>query len=88
MIVLLHVTLKSPIIIGKKKVKEVQFYQDAAEASFDETGNRKRRRQADEDEIEAEQEERRIRRDLNKTFKTFADKISDASNGRFDVDIP
>ena len=88
LLVIIHVTLKYPIIIGKKKVKEVQFYQEASENTFDETGNRKRRRQADEDEIEAEQEERRIRRELNRQFKGFADKIAEASNGRVEVDIP
>ncbi|KAH9814734.1 FACT complex subunit-domain-containing protein [Melampsora americana] len=91
LIVILHVHLKSPIFIGKKKVKDVQFYREASEAAFDETGNRKRRRQqngGDEDEIDAEQEERKKRADLNRHFKMFADKIADASDGRLEVEIP
>ncbi|MBW0475539.1 hypothetical protein O181_015254 [Austropuccinia psidii MF-1] len=91
LIVVLHIHFKSPIFIGKKKTKDIQFYREASEATFDETGNRKRRRQqngADEDEIEAEQDERKKRAELNKHFKLFADKIADASDGRLEVDIP
>ena len=47
---------------------------------FDETGNRKRKhRYGDEDEIEMEQAERKRRVALNKEFKAFAEKISDAT---------
>lgn len=72
-------------------MKDLQFYREASEAAFDETGNRKRRRQqngGDEDEIDAEQEERKKRAELNRHFKLFADKIADASDGRLEVDIP
>ncbi|WAR64006.1 hypothetical protein PtB15_16B165 [Puccinia triticina] len=91
LIVILHIHFKSPIFIGKKKTKDIQFFREASEATFDETGNRKRRRQnngGDEDETEAEQEERRKRNELNKHFKSFADKIADASDGRLEVDMP
>jgi hypothetical protein len=58
--------------------QDIQFFREASEAAFDETGNRKRRRQMhDEDEIEQEQEERRHRARLNKEFKAFADKIAE-----------
>lgn len=88
LIVLIHCHLKSPIMVGKKKAKDITFVREVSEASFDETGNKKRRRRYDEDEIEDEQEELRHRARLNKEFKSFSDKIADASNGRFDVDIP
>ncbi|GAA6024570.1 hypothetical protein JCM11491_002703 [Sporobolomyces phaffii] len=89
LIVVLHIHLKSPIMIGKKKAKDVQFFREVSDASFDETGNKKRKRNYhDEDELEAEQEERKRRADLNKYFKAFSDKIAEASNGRVDVDIP
>lgn len=78
LIVLIHCHLKSPIMIGKKKAKDITFVREVSEASFDETGNKKRRRRYDEDELEDEQEELRHRARLNKEFKTFADKISDA----------
>ncbi|KAJ3184411.1 FACT complex subunit spt16 [Gaertneriomyces sp. JEL0708] len=87
LIVILHVHLKNPIMIGKKKTRDVQFYRDVAEAGFDETGGRRRRpNYGDEDELAQEQEERRRRALLNKEFKAFAEKIQDAS--RIDVDMP
>ncbi|GAA5853260.1 hypothetical protein JCM9279_006278 [Rhodotorula babjevae] len=89
LIVVLHIHLKSPIMIGKKKAKDVQFFREVSDASFDETGNKKRKRNYhDEDELEAEQEERKRRMDLNKYFKAFSDKIAEASNGRIEVDVP
>ncbi|RIB06768.1 FACT complex subunit-domain-containing protein [Gigaspora rosea] len=89
LIVLLHIHLNNPIIHGKKKTKDIQFYREASDVQFDETGNRKRKyRYGDEDELGAEQEERRRRAVLNREFKTFAEKIAEASEGRVDVDIP
>ncbi|OJD37458.1 fact complex subunit spt16 [Diplodia corticola] len=90
LIVIIHVHLKNPIMIGKKKAKDVQFYREATEMQFDETGNRKRKhRYGDEEEFEAEQEERRRRGQLDKEFKVFAEKIADAGrNENVGVDIP
>ncbi|PKI85782.1 Xaa-Pro aminopeptidase [Malassezia vespertilionis] len=89
LIVLIHFHLKAPVMIGKRKTKDIQFYREASEVQFDETGNRKRRyRAGDEDEIELEQEERRMRHQLNKEFKHFSQRIADASEGRLQVDIP
>lgn len=90
LIVIIHVHLKDPIMIGKKKQKDVQFYREATDIQFDETGNRKRKyRYGDEEEFEAEQEERRRRADLDRQFKAFAQKIADAGrNEGVDVDIP
>ncbi|KDQ13142.1 hypothetical protein BOTBODRAFT_66895 [Botryobasidium botryosum FD-172 SS1] len=89
MLVIVHAHLKSPIMIGKKKAKDVQFYREASDVQFDETGNRKRKyRYGDEDEIELEQNERKRRQALNKEFKHFADKIAEASAGRLELDIP
>ncbi|CAI4215130.1 unnamed protein product [Parascedosporium putredinis] len=61
LIVVIHIHLKDPIIVGnKKKTKDVQFYREATDIQFDETGNRRRKyRYGDEDEFEQEQEERR-----------------------------
>ncbi len=90
LIVLIHVHLKTPVIIGKKKTKDVQFYREATDMQFDETGNRKRKhRYGDEEEFEQEQEERRRRAALDKEFKNFAEKISDAGKeDKVEVDIP
>ncbi|KAK7679524.1 FACT complex subunit spt16 [Cerrena zonata] len=76
-------------MIGKKKTFDVQFYREASDMAFDETGGRKRRyRYGDEDELQQEQEERRRKALLDKEFKAFAETISDASNGLVDLDIP
>lgn len=59
-------------------LQDVQFYREASDVQFDETGNRKRKyRYGDEDEIELEQQERKRRQGLNKEFKHFADKIGE-----------
>ncbi len=87
---IIHVHLKDPIMIGKKKTKDVQFYREALDVQFDETGNRKRKyRYGDEEEFEAEQEERRRRADLDRQMKAFAEKIAEAGkNENVDVDVP
>ncbi|KAF7190408.1 FACT complex subunit spt16 [Pseudocercospora fuligena] len=90
LIVIIHLHLINPIIIGKKKTKDVQFYREATEMQFDETGNRKRKhRYGDEEEFEAEQEEKRRRAQLDKEFKNFCEKIADAGKSEgVSVDIP
>ncbi|KAK3988283.1 FACT complex subunit-domain-containing protein [Cladorrhinum sp. PSN332] len=90
LIVIIHVHLKDPILFGKKKTKDVQFYREATDIQFDETGNRKRKyKYGDEDEFEAEQEERRRRNELDRLFKNFADKIAEAGkNENLEVDMP
>ena len=89
LITLIHFHLRNPIMIGKRKTKDVQFYRDATDMTADDTGHRKRRyRYGDEDELEQEEEERRFRVRLNKDFFKFAEEISKASNGQLDVDSP
>ena len=54
-------------MVGKKKTKDIQFYREATDLAFDETGNRRRRyKYGDEDELEQEQMERQRRAALNK----------------------
>ena len=91
LIVIIHIHLKDPIIVGnKKKTKDVQFYREATDIQFDETGNRRRKyRFGDEDEFEAEQEERRRRAELDKLFQGYAQKIAEAGrNENIEVDMP
>jgi nucleosome binding factor SPN SPT16 subunit len=92
LIVVIHIHLKDPILFGgkNKKTKDIQFYREATDIQFDETGNRKRKyRYGDEDEFEAEQEERRRRADLDRLFQNFATKIADAGrNEGFELDMP
>lgn len=89
LIVLIHCHLKNPIMIGKRKTFDVQFYREASDMAFDETGGRKRKyRYGDEDELQQEQEERRRKALLDKEFKGFAELIADSSHGMVDLDIP
>jgi nucleosome binding factor SPN SPT16 subunit len=90
LIVIIHVHLINPIMIGKRKTKDVQFYREATDMQFDETGNRKRKhRYGDEEEFEAEQEERRRRSELDKQFFKFAKSIEEAARDQnVRVDVP
>jgi nucleosome binding factor SPN SPT16 subunit len=90
LIVVIHVHLIDPIMIGKKKAKDVQFYREAVTNIHDDTGGKKRKhRYGDEEEFEQEQEERRKRAQVNKEFKVFADRISDAARQEnLAVDVP
>lgn len=79
LVTVIHVHFKNPIMVGKRKTKDVQFYREVTDAQVDETGNRKRKyRYGDDDEHEQEAEERRRRAAMNKEFKEFAQKIADA----------
>lgn len=91
LIVIIHIHLKNPILMGKKKIQDVQFYREASDMAVDETSigrksQMKFRRYGDEDELEQEQEERRKRAALDKEFKYFADAIAEASNGMLTVE--
>ena len=80
MIVLIHLNLVNPVLIGKKKVHDIQFYREALDSLVDETsGRRKKLRLGDEDEIMQENEERRRRKEADLEFKSFAQKITEAS---------
>ena len=59
----------------------MQFFREASDVQFDETGNRKRKhRYGDEDEIEQEQQERKRRQLLNRDIKAFSEKIAEAAS--------
>lgn len=89
LIVIIHCHLKSPIMIGKRKTHDVQFYREASDMAFDETGGRKRRyRYGDEDELQQEEEERKRKIMLDREFKNFAEAISRDSGGKADLDQP
>ncbi|KAL4065337.1 FACT complex subunit-domain-containing protein [Scleroderma yunnanense] len=93
LLVIVHVHLKAPIMIGKRKAHDIQFFREASDVQFDETGNRKRKhRYGDEDEVEMEQQERKRRQMLNKEFKLFAERVAEAAStstgDTLEVDIP
>eukprot|EP01135_Chromosphaera_perkinsii_P007045 Nk52_evm24s675 gene=Nk52_evmTU24s675 len=85
MIVLVHFTLKNPIIIGKKKHSDIQFYTEVMEQSADVGG--KRSNMYDKEELEQEQREREVKNKLNQAFANFVKKAEDASNANHSIEF-
>lgn len=83
--VLLHFHLHNPIMIGKKKTKDVQFYVEVMEASY--ALDNARRSGYDPDELEEEQRERALRNRMNQEFSNFSKKIEDQAK-ELEFDIP
>jgi nucleosome binding factor SPN SPT16 subunit len=71
--VLIHFHLRHPILINRKKRKDVQFYTEVVEQSQVLDG--RRRSNYDADEYEEERREQALRQTLNKAFKRFCDKV-------------
>ncbi|GMI35190.1 hypothetical protein TeGR_g3113, partial [Tetraparma gracilis] len=89
LMVLVHFNLKNPIMIGKKKQENVQFFTEVVEASEQVDGNK--RSMYDPDEMDDEQRQRQLRKKLNEAFKEFCKKVETVSK-RFgngvEFDIP
>ena len=87
--VLIHFYLKNPIMIGKKKTSNIQFFTEVIDASQAvDTG---RRNMYDPDEMDDEQRERQLRKKLNDAFRDFCQKVEKiaAKNGfAFEFDVP
>ena len=58
--VLIHLNLRNPIMVGSKKHENVQFYTEVVEASEQVDANR--RSMYDPDEMDQEQRERQLRK--------------------------
>ena len=71
-LVLMHFHLHNPIMMGKKKTKDVQFYVEVMEASY--ALDNHRRSGYDPDELEEEQRERALRNRMNQEFQNFVKK--------------
>ena len=87
--VLIHFHLKNPIMIGKKKQKDVQFFTEVVDAS--QAVDNARRSMYDPDEMDDEQRERQLRKKLNHAFKEFCKKVDTVAkkNGyNLEFDIP
>ncbi|CAL8465250.1 g4785 [Coccomyxa elongata] len=69
MMTLLHFHLHNPIMVGKKKAVDVQFYTEVMESV--QTIDAGRRSMYDPDELEEEQRERDTKNRINKTFHSF-----------------
>jgi len=87
-VVIIHIHLRHPIMVDKKKTQDIQIYREVVDSAADETGNRRRNNGMDRDEIESEELERKQRRQHNKDFKGFAKEISDKSDGMIELDEP
>ena len=73
MITLVHFHLLNPIMIGKKKTLDVQFYAQVMDTI--QTLDAGRRSMYDPDEIEEEQRERERRNQINKDFSQFIKRV-------------
>jgi nucleosome binding factor SPN SPT16 subunit len=87
-LVLIHLNLIDPIIVGKKKTQDLQFYTETRSAGDD--LNQRRRAGYDPDEIMEEQREREMIERLNKTFKRFVKEVEEEYLEKYnmDFDIP
>ncbi|KAF0682668.1 Aste57867_25227 [Aphanomyces stellatus] len=89
LVVLIHFHLKNPIMIGKKKHQDVQFYTEVIESS--QALDNRRRSMYDPDELDEENRERALREKLNTTFKDFCQKVervSESIDKTIAFDIP
>uniref|UniRef100_A0A6V2I6E2 FACT complex subunit n=1 Tax=Ditylum brightwellii TaxID=49249 RepID=A0A6V2I6E2_9STRA len=87
--VLVHFHLRHPIMLGKKKQQDIQFFTEVIDAS--QTVDAGRRSMYDPDEMDDEQRERQLRRKLNEAFKEFCRKVENVAkkNGfSLEFDIP
>merc|ERR1719312_908129 len=85
MIILLHFHLKNPIMFGKKKQSDVQFYTEVGEITTD-LG--KHQHMHDRDDLAAEQAERELRQKLKQGFKGFCEKVEQVTKGALEFDSP
>jgi nucleosome binding factor SPN SPT16 subunit len=87
--VLVHFHLKNPIMVGKKKHLDIQFFTEVVEAS--QAVDNGRRSMYDPDEMDDEQRERQLRKRLNQAFKDFCkkvDAVAKKNNYQLEFDIP
>merc|ERR1719411_2271252 len=85
MIILLHFHLKNPIMFGKKKQSDVQFYTEVGEITTD-LG--KHQHMHDRDDLASEQAERELRHKLKAGFKGFCDKVEGLTKSSVEFEVP
>ncbi|XP_065828141.1 FACT complex subunit SPT16-like [Oscarella lobularis] len=85
MIVLLHFNLKNPILLGKKKQENIQFYTEVGEMVTDLGQSHSMH---DRDDLYAEQAEREVRRKLNASFSNFKSKVEVLTRQEVEFDSP
>jgi nucleosome binding factor SPN SPT16 subunit len=82
LIVLVHFNLKNPILLGKKKVSDIQFYREIGTQADD---LNMRGRGNDYDEYEMELKERKKIDNMNKEFIRFSKNVEEISDIKFDL---
>eukprot|EP00917_Polyrhabdina_sp_WS-2016_P018043 GHVP01038987.1.p1 GENE.GHVP01038987.1~~GHVP01038987.1.p1 ORF type:complete len:919 (-),score=205.35 GHVP01038987.1:2500-4962(-) len=82
--VVLHFHLKSPQLINKKRVIDIQFCTEIGPIS-DDLDQRRGRRSYDPDEVLEEQLEIEAKKKLNSEFKKFVEQVEDLSKVTFDI---
>ncbi|KAA0154860.1 hypothetical protein FNF31_06201 [Cafeteria roenbergensis] len=70
--VIIHFHLHHPIMVGKKKHRDIKFFTEVMESAQSLEGTR--RSMYDPDELAEEQRERNLRQQLNKAFRNFVQK--------------
>jgi nucleosome binding factor SPN SPT16 subunit len=71
LIVIIHFHLKNQIMVGQKKVGDVQFYKESGAAADDLDMKIGKKRLNDMDELEQEERERQQKVKLNNKFSSF-----------------
>jgi nucleosome binding factor SPN SPT16 subunit len=77
-IVLIHFHLRQPIVVNKKKAKDIQFFTDVVASSMALDGKTSAHGY-DVDELGEEERERQLRVELNKAFKRFVERVEEIS---------
>jgi len=87
--VLIHFHLKNPIIVGKKKTVDIQFFTEVVKSSV---VIHSKSRMYDPEEIDEERRERKLRKRLNDLFDTFVKKceklVEQLGEEHLQFDIP
>lgn len=84
-IILIHFNLHQPLVVGKKKTFDVQFYTEVAESS---QTHQSKSTWGDADEVEQEQLERQRISKLNKQFQTFCEYCASHTRDAIVFDSP
>lgn len=84
-IILIHFHLKNPVLVGKKKTKDVQFYSEVAEVSL--SLDQRKTHYGDSEEIEEEQRERQMRQRYITLYENFVRRVQNMSP-QIEFDIP
>ncbi|CEM04056.1 unnamed protein product [Vitrella brassicaformis CCMP3155] len=85
LIVLIHFHLHNPIMVGKKKTFDVQFFREVGSQADDLDMRRGGRSGYDPDEIAEEEREQRQKKDLNDKFQRFAKDVESLTEKEFDM---